>query len=66
MAGLLDVCSRIREHHQAEKHEGVLIDAFTASAIMTVAHALKNPENRAKLDDMHPVTAARVCWKLLA
>lgn len=51
MSQLVTVCERIVLNHQHEEYDGVLIDATTANAIVTVAAAL-SPENRARIDEI--------------
>ena len=45
------------------KVDGMLLDAFTASAIVAVAEKL-NPVNRARLEAMPLERAVRIVWKL--
>lgn len=47
----------------ARKVNGVLLDHFTAQAIVQVGEAL-SPESRAKLERMDIVRAATIVWKL--
>jgi hypothetical protein len=46
-----------------ESEDGILLDTFTASAIVQVADAL-SPGNLAKLEAMTLTQVARVCWKI--
>jgi hypothetical protein len=55
----------VLEHFSARKVDGVLLDAMTARAIVTVAHAL-TPESRAKFEAMDVERAARIAWKLVS
>lgn len=65
-ATVLEACRYVKEHHQATRHRGKLIDATTAGAIVAVHDAL-NAENAAKFaafDDVEKM--ARIAWKLVA
>lgn len=59
---LIDVAFRVYERHTAEKHDGYLIDAMTANAVITVYRALR-PDLRVKMRTMHVPTVVAFCWK---
>jgi hypothetical protein len=59
---LIDVAFRVFERHQYEKHEGVLIDAMTANAVVTVYRALR-PDLRERMRTMDVATVVAFCWK---
>jgi hypothetical protein len=61
---VVDTAALVLERHQALEHEGVLIDAQTAGAIVTVHRAL-NPANRAKFEAMDAARAGAIAWKLV-
>lgn len=52
-----------KPYFTGSKRGWIMLDLFTASAIVAVAKSL-NPTNRARLDKMHPVNAAHVCLRL--
>lgn len=60
----IDAATRIVERHQYEKVDGVLLDATTANALMTVDRAL-SAANRERFRAMPLVQAVNVAWKLL-
>jgi hypothetical protein len=51
--------------HQAHVIDGTVLDAFTASAIMTVHNAL-NDGNKEKYEGRHVLVMAEIAWKLLS
>lgn len=55
---------RIVEHHQYEKIDGLMVDGFTASAILQVYEAV-NETNQAKLRKLPIPKMASVCLDLL-
>lgn len=64
-ASVLEACRYVKEHHQATRHRGRLIDAQTANVIVTV-HDKLNLENQAKfagLDDVRRMAA--LAWKMV-
>jgi hypothetical protein len=60
---VIEVLHRVAHGHMG-KIDGMLVDATTATAILTVYHAL-NPVNRAKLAGIRIDRMADVAWKLL-
>lgn len=57
-------CREIVKEHQAEEIDGVLMDAFTASAVVQVYDAL-NDENKEKLEGVMEediVRATKMVW----
>lgn len=60
----IQVMDRIVKNHQAEKIDGVLVDMFTASAVMKVYNAV-NDNNKAKMNDMGPVQLANLAFKIM-
>jgi predicted nucleic acid-binding Zn-ribbon protein len=62
---VIEVARRIVQNHQAEEVNGVLLDAFTASAIVQVFDGL-NPANQQKLRSLGDVTEiAAIVWKVI-
>jgi hypothetical protein len=61
----ITVCRRIVANMSAEKHDGILIDAQSAQAVVSVHDAL-SPEKRAKFATMPVARACDVAWKVLA
>lgn len=60
----LQKCRDIVAEHQAEDIDGVLMDAFTASAVVQVYDAL-NDENKTKLEgamEKDIVKATQIVW----
>ena len=55
---------RIVENHQYEKIDGLMVDGFTASAILKVYEAV-NEANQAKLRNLPIRKMASVCLDLL-
>lgn len=60
----LEAARRVVQNHQHETVDGMLLDAFTASALVQVYDALK-PENKAKFDSMPLEQAASVAMRLI-
>lgn len=61
----IEKCREIAAEHQAERIDGVLMDSFTASAVVQVYDAL-NDENKAKLESLMErdiVGATKVVWR---
>ncbi len=56
--------NRIKENHQYEKIDGVMIDATTANVIVTVYNAL-SLENRIKFASMPASKMASLAYKLI-
>lgn len=61
----IDAAYDVLEHHSARKVDGVLLDATTAKAIVTVHKAL-SPTNRRRFEGMDIERAARIAWKLVS
>lgn len=59
---LIDVAFRVYEQHQAEEHDGYLVDAMTAGAIVAVYRALR-PDLREKMRTLPVMTVVNFCWK---
>ena len=62
MSTRYEVCKRIVENHTAEKVEGILVDAFTASALVAIYEAL-SPENQERFDTPPLPRLAELAWK---
>jgi len=60
----IQVMSRIVENQQAEKIDGVLVDMFTANAVVQIYDAV-NDNNKAKMRDMGPVQLANIAYKIM-
>lgn len=63
-AGILAACRTIKTEGSYAKINGVMVDTFTASAIVAVHDAL-NEENRAKLLALPLQKIASICFRLL-
>lgn len=66
-AEIIQTCRDIVEHHQADVIDGVLMDAFTASAIVQIHDAL-NDEHKAKLETIMArdvAGATNLVWTLI-
>jgi hypothetical protein len=61
---VVEVARRVVARHQHEEVDGVLLDAFSAGAIVAVADAL-SAENLARLEAMSVTKAASVCMQLV-
>lgn len=64
---VVELCRRIQQSHSVECIDGVLVDAWTAAAIVKVADGL-NPTNRAKFFSLRTVEAMgkkaqKVCFR---
>ncbi len=55
---------KIADEHQAAKVDGVLVDGFTASAVINV-HDQLSPVNRAKFAALPLAKLVAVTWKLI-
>jgi hypothetical protein len=62
---LLETCKRIADNWQAEKYDGLLIDANSASLYVQV-HEKLNAKNREKLESLTPEQALKLCWRVAA
>lgn len=63
----IEKCREIVAEHQAESIDGVLMDAFTASAVVQVYDAL-NDENKARIEKVMGediVAATNIVWKVV-
>lgn len=60
----IQVMDQIVKNHQAEKIDGVLVDMFTASAVMQVYDAV-NDNNKTKMNGMGPVQLANIAYKIM-
>lgn len=57
----IEKCRWIKENHSARTIDGVLVDATTANAIMTVYDAL-NDQNKEKMASLSITKMAKVAW----
>jgi len=60
----VEVARRIVQNKQYEKYKGMMLDTFTASAIVKVYDAV-NDANKKKLDSLKLPKLVSVVWKLL-
>jgi len=60
----IDWVRDVVDHHQAHVIDSIVLDAFTASAIITVYDAL-GPANQAKYEGYHVGVMAEIAWKLV-
>ena len=60
----VEVARRIVQNGQHEKYKGMMLDTFTASAIVKVYDAV-NDSNKKKLDSLKLPKLVNVVWKLL-
>lgn len=63
----IDKVRRIRDNHQYEKIDGMIVDSFTASAIIEVDEGL-NEENRKKFENIINTNFKRgvdITWKIV-
>ena len=61
---VIDVARRIVQNGQYEKYKGMMLDTFTASAIIKVYDAV-NDSNKKKLDSLKLPKLVNIVWKLL-
>lgn len=60
----LEAARRVVDRRQAEKVDGVLLDATTAHLLVQVHDALQKPENRERFLNMPINTAANFAFRL--
>ena len=60
----VEVARRIVQNKQYEKYKGMMLDTFTASAIIKVYDAV-NDSNKKKLDSLKLPKLVNIVWKLL-
>lgn len=63
----IDVCRDIVENGY-QRYRGSMIDSYSASAYIAVYDAIKNPEQKEKLEAIakdHPAKAMSIVWKLV-
>ena len=60
----VEVARRIVQNGQHEKYKGMMLDTFTASAIVKVYDAV-NDSNKKKLDSLKLPKLVNIVWKLL-
>jgi hypothetical protein len=61
----IEAIRRIVETGSYAKVDGVMVDLFTASTIISVYDALKRPENQAKMRNLPVAAMADISFKLL-
>jgi len=59
----IDWVRDVVNQHQAHVIDGTVLDAFTASAIITIYDAL-NDDNKEKYGGRHVLVMAEIAWKL--
>lgn len=64
MSNNIDKCREIIKSHQFQEINGVVVDAQTARAIITVYDAL-SPENQEKFASMSIGKMSSIAWKLV-
>jgi hypothetical protein len=63
----IDKVRRIRKNHQWEKIDGMIVDSYTASAIIEIDESL-NEENRKKFENIINTNFKRgvdITWKIV-
>jgi hypothetical protein len=63
-AHFIGVCRQTIKEKQYRKFEGILIDLYSASAVITVYDNL-NETNKKKLEALEPKQIIAICFKLI-